>query len=288
MTHTADGLSPQANIFVAEIGLALASNELEFPSSLEVARKIQVVLEDPDTSFEAIARVIKLEPVLAAKVLKLANSPMYNPNGNKVLNLQQALSRVGMRPLRALAFLVVGEQMANANNLGRAQRLAHQLWEYSLDVATLAWALARRVGGIDPDTAMFAGMSSQLGYFYLLAKAGKHPELLNNPQELIAVMKIWHRSISRRVLEKLEVPVSLIEAIDDSELYGGTWPPAMLADVLFVARLATPHPHPMEQVSQVERQAKLEEVFQQLPRIGFDALVAEADVERKNSLQALK
>jgi HD-like signal output (HDOD) protein len=58
------------------------------------------------------------------------------------------------------------------------RKLAVRLWEHTAHVAALAQVIARRVTHVNPDTAFFAGIIHEVGGFYLIARAGAYPGLL--------------------------------------------------------------------------------------------------------------
>ena len=63
--------------------------------------KLKKVIENPRSSFKTIGEVILHDPALSARILKVSNSPFFNP-GFKVDSIERALSFIGMDQLEEL------------------------------------------------------------------------------------------------------------------------------------------------------------------------------------------
>ena len=50
------------------------------------------------------------------------------------------------------------------------RNLSSRLWERSVNVAALAYVIAKKMTSLNPDEAMFAGIVHDLGRFYLLSQ----------------------------------------------------------------------------------------------------------------------
>lgn len=67
-----------------------AQRELAFLTGAQVALKLRQVLDKPDCSIAAAARLILAESLLAARVVAIANSVIYNRSGSE----EEARSRI--------------------------------------------------------------------------------------------------------------------------------------------------------------------------------------------------
>lgn len=207
--------------------------ELAFPTNVEATLKLQRALADPDCHMDAAARLVQAEPLLAARAVALANTVAYNPAGREVTNVGGAVQRIGFRTLGALTAAVVARQLAGQIREPELRAKADQLWQHSTSVAALAQVIARRVSGVDADTAMFAGIVHEVGGFYLLSRAAEFPGLLDDcSDEWIGHGEV---AIGRAVLLKLAVPAPVTGAIE--ALWNGlrALPPETLGDTLLLA-----------------------------------------------------
>jgi len=280
-------ISERGQCFYRLMESELASGELSFPTSMELGLRIRRALDDPDCGAEALSRVISLEPLLAAHVVKMANSAMYRRASRPVADVCSALLRVGVAAVRPMALALVVRQIAQS--VGRPARgQAEQLWRHTIEVAALAWAIAAEVPQVSPDQALYAGLVHKLGSFYLIARAADFPELLEEDGELADLIRYWNPRISREVLLALGTPGEVADAVEDAELYFEGWPPRSLADALYVAVVSADTSDPFEDLGGISRQALTGEAFGRFGEGELHGLLSRAAARRSEALASLR
>ena len=232
--------------------------EVVFPTHAQIALRVQRLLDDPDCSTEALCRLIAAEPVLATRVLAIANSIAYNPGGRRIEELKPALPRIGFAALRAMAAAVVIRQMQSMSTVLEHRELAARLWEHTAHVAALARVLARHITHQNPDTAFFAGIVHECGNFYLIARAGEFPELFAS--DLESLHGDGEARIGRAVLAALEVPEPVRAASE--VLWAGylAMPPHSLGDTLLLADEISPVESPLDALTGMSRRGMTAEI----------------------------
>jgi HD-like signal output (HDOD) protein len=236
----------QTRALAAQIEQELEKGHLNFPTSMEVSLRIKRLADDPNSSIDDIVAVVRTEPVLSAKVVRMANAALLNPYGAHITSVNHAVKRIGLAALRCLAFAVAAEQLAQDHRSARLRALATDLWRHSADTASWAYAFASYLRTVNPDTAMFAGMMVDIGQFFLLARAANYPALESNIDRFSEFMIVWKNPISRAVLEAFELPDDIIGTLDDEPLCDDNWPPQTLRDIVRAAILTTDVPNPFE------------------------------------------
>ena len=143
--------------------LAQAEN---LPMMPAVAAEILELAErDDDVGLAEFAPVLERDPILAAKLLRLANSAAFNP-GTPVVSLEQATSILGMRTLQvmALSFSMVSvlpkNQLAPSFNHSR-------YWQSSVMTAVAARSLARITQRCPESEAFLCGLFGGMGRLIL-------------------------------------------------------------------------------------------------------------------------
>ncbi len=76
----------------------LASDDYQPPVLPAVALELLELSRDSEVSFSKVTALVKTEPLIAAKVLRLAKSAFYS-RGRPIQSLDEALSRLGLRTL---------------------------------------------------------------------------------------------------------------------------------------------------------------------------------------------
>jgi len=245
---------------LASIATQIGQGEIAFPTSAQLALRVRAALDDPDCGVETIARLIRADPLLAARTVALANSALFSRGGRILTDIPGAIARLGFAVVRSLATAVVARQIAGAASLPAHRDLALRLWEHTTHMAALAYVLARRVTRQDPDTALFAGLVHEVGGFYLISRAAEFPGLLD-----AGLMGTWadegdaevdpeddrprpsfESRIGRAILEALNVPTRIIEAVE--VLWQGylSLPPESLGDTLLLANQLAPVASPLD------------------------------------------
>ena len=238
-----------------DVAEAATRDQLIFPTTAEMALKVQRVLDDPSCSLEHLAKLVHADPLLSARVVAVANSVIYNRSGRTITDVGNAVSRIGFNTLRVLAAAVVVRQMESMARTPAHRKMAIRLWEHTAHVAALAQVIARRVTHLDPDTAFFAGIIHEVGGFYLISRAANFPDLLDGAHgSLVAWGERGAAEVGRAVLKRLGAPAPVLEAIE------GLWqgylamPPRTLADTLLLADQLAPVESPLSQLAGTGRE----------------------------------
>lgn len=234
--------NPSDSIYkiIAELG----DGEVCFPTHADVAFRVRLALDDPDIHLVKAAQIVQAEPLLAARVVALANSVAFNRAAAPVADVRSAVARLGLKFVRALATAVVMRQMAAGVQSPAARALAVRLWEHTAHVAALAHVLARHFSRQVPDAALFAGIVHEVGGFYLIAQMDAHPGLLADGGVLPADAGV---AVGEAVMRALAVPADVLTAVEFLwHPTSAAFPPATLGDLLVLANRLTPIASPLE------------------------------------------
>lgn len=217
--------------------------EVSFPTHADVAFRVRLALDDPEIHMTAAAQLIQAEPLLAARVVALANSSTFSRSGRSVTDVRSALTRVGLKFARALATAIVMRQMAGSIRQPVFQNLAAKLWEHTVHVAALCHLLASRFG-MPGDTAMFAGIVHEVSGFYIIARTAIYPDLFSDGSLLAPEAEI---AVSKAVVTALAVPAEVVAAMESLWQPAATkFPPNSLGDILVLAHQLTPIHSPLQ------------------------------------------
>jgi HD-like signal output (HDOD) protein len=127
------------------------------PSAPKVVRKLIETFEQEEVDLQQAAMYIESDPVLTAKLLKLANSAFFGLHRN-VTTARDAINVMGLIKVRAL---VIGAAMGDSFHAVGGVNL-NQFWRYSLNTANLSRYLALPIK-IDENTAFTAGLIHGIG-----------------------------------------------------------------------------------------------------------------------------
>ncbi len=193
--------------FTQELLEAIENDQLVLPTLPEVALQIQDAVNDPEVSANKLAEVIGQDAAMAARIIKVANSPLLR--GRVVVdNLQLAITRLGITFVRNLALGLAMEQMFQATT-DVVDRLLRKSWEHSVEVAAICQVLASRHPRLKVDQATLAGLTHQIGVLPILTLAEETPELLENEDVLEEIIEKLHPQIGTAILKSWDFPEEL-------------------------------------------------------------------------------
>ena len=232
----------------------ISSGELVFPANVRATLKIQEALDEPKYGTDEIAKLIIQEPLVAARVIAVANSVAYSRFGGGITNVRMAISILGFSTLRSVVAAVIMRQICLAISDNAIREKMEYLWVHSATVAAMAHLLARKVSKIDPETALFAGVVHEVGGFYLLSRAEEFPALLESGTEIDypPADQSHELEIARAVLQKLLIPKRVMSSIESCWHGAAVFPPVSLGDTLLLANHLTDPVSPLTQRHQTK------------------------------------
>lgn len=250
-----------ANRFVSDIHEDLAKDKLIFPSVPSVVVKIRKVMEDPDASVNEITRAISLDPALSAKLLKVANSVFY-ANASPCRDLRSAVIRLGADAIEHAVMLLVVARVFAVGERRRIQPYLARLWRHSVLVASISERLADRIGQLEADVALLAGLVHDLGKVPVLVRAEKVPQLLTRREIIEPLALALHCKVGRAMLAAWRFPPELVAVADAHEDFTrASDGPADYLDLVMVANLmsyaGTSHPYAAVDWAEVPAARKL-------------------------------
>lgn len=121
--------------------------------------------DDPEVDVATLARHVANDQVLAARALRIANSPFYGLAG-RVTGIHDAIVILGFRAVRSL---VLSAAMVNSvTRIGADLGKVRVFWRHSVAAALAARGLARYTRE-NPEAAFTAGLLHDMGHIVLEA-----------------------------------------------------------------------------------------------------------------------
>ncbi len=178
-----------------------------FPASVT---QLLAACQDANANTEKFVEIIKCDPGLAVRLLRMANSPLYGLV-NEVRSIGHATSILGIRQLKNLALSVAGSAMFSEGATAAKER--RDLWNHSLGCAAVARVLAKSVSTVSPEDAFLAGIFHDVGKLFLYdVVADEYAEItsLYSGEKLVTeerlVFGISHEEIGLKSAQAWELP----------------------------------------------------------------------------------
>ena len=113
----------------------------ELYPNMAVLSQLANNLEDPNSSLEDVARLIRAEPALTADIIKISNSSFYAAT-QPCADVDSALTRIGFNEVLRVVALILAKELCS-NDLQKYGMTADELWSESLMVSLLMEELAK-------------------------------------------------------------------------------------------------------------------------------------------------
>ena len=196
------------------------------PAQPAAALKVLRLVEDPRASSADLARLIEADPVLSARVMRLANAPYYGLS-RKVGSAARAVVLLGFSTVRALAVSAACSLLADDAALGPAG-----FWSHSVATAACASVVAGELG-VPAGEAFSAGLLHDIGVALLFRRdragylgavaAGGHAPAATTPADarphLLTVetetFGLSHPEAGAAALEAWRFPPAFVRAVHD-------------------------------------------------------------------------
>lgn len=224
---------------------ALENDSLVLPTLPEVALQVRDIAEDVTSSIADLTKVLGRDAALSARMIKVANSPLIRTSA-PVSDLSTAVSRLGIDLTSNLAMGLAMEQMFQATSDIVDKRM-RACWSKSTEIAASSQVLARHFTNLQPDQALLAGLTHQIGQLPILAFAENHESLLNDPFVLSKVLAVLHPSLGSYIMKIWDFPKELASVPKNYLMFDRNNTAVDYADVVQVATLqsyaGTDHPY---------------------------------------------
>jgi len=179
----------------------------------DVATKVLTFAEDlDDVSFKELEELIRMDPGLTAKILKVANSALY-ARQQQITRLQTAISLMGFKAIKSLVVLLTASQMFGNRVVSPFYKY---YWQHSLITAFIAQKLCDISGSARlKDEAFLAGLLHDIGQISLYESNKSAYEnimkFINTDEvktckEEEAVFGVNHRQVGRKIMESWNFP----------------------------------------------------------------------------------
>jgi len=181
-----------------------------------VAMKLAAECRKDQPNMKSVIELIECESAIAARVLSIANSPIYGC-AREIDSVPRAVLVLGSRAISNLAISISTQDVFGSKS--KCEIYRQSIFEHSLGCAIVSRMLAREIGGIDPAAAFLAGILHDVGK---LIYFDKHPEtyvqecwgdesvLLENENRVFGVD---HTKIGQRYVDNMGLPFEINQAV---------------------------------------------------------------------------
>ena len=178
-----------------------------------IALKIVELTSDPDSTAADLESVIRSDPALTARLLKMSNSAHFGLS-ERILEIRKAVIFLGFKTVKDLALSAsVCELFRNATEIGRYRRT--DLWKHSVGVALCSKAISQKSEMGLEDHVFSTGILHDLGIVMIdqylhdhFIAVLTHPQSEDFPLEDLEneIIGFSHQDLAREVIGSWNLP----------------------------------------------------------------------------------
>ena len=217
--------------------VAFQKGNLPLPTLPDAALKIRKIINTPGVGSTEIIEIVQTDPVLSARLIKVANSPLYG-TWRETKTVRDAIRRLGLENTRNLSFSLSVKQLFHAKT-AMIKKQVRSVYDESVGVSALAYVIARhRAKHLDPEQALLAGLVQNLGIIPILKYVDENPQLVKNIKMLDKSLINLRMPISTLLLDQWNFGEDFLKVVEQAENWNRDTGEAIdYADVVIASRL---------------------------------------------------
>lgn len=209
--------------------------KLEIPSLPNVAVKLRKAIQE-DKSIADIVKIIQIDPVISAKLIEVANCPLYYAS-NPAKSCLSAVNRIGLNGTRNLVVSLSLKQIFNTST-SDIKNYLDQIWKQSLKLSCLCFALASESKQQNPEEALLAGLVCDIGAIPVLNFIAKLPAEFHDSAEIVETIHTVKSIVGATVLSNWNFTEEFIDVAHNSnDWYQNNSDELSLTDIVVLSRL---------------------------------------------------
>lgn len=216
MAQTAKSVEHRSALRAPDVLRRVVQDTEKFPALLPVVQKGLAVVENPNGSSGQLERILHADPVMVARILRLANSAYFGVMA-EVRTVSMAVTIIGYRKLRSLLRHILAAGLIELLSRGRTG--AGRIRETAVAASAASHELATRCQLEDPEELLVAGLLFNIGELALFWSFPKEYESLlarggDATAAQQAVFGVNARQVGRAVLQAWRFPAVFCETVE--------------------------------------------------------------------------
>ena len=200
----------------------LVSQVSDLVSLPEVYQRVNMVIEDPQSTADSVGKVISQDPALTARLLKIANSPFYG-FASEIETVSKAVAVLGTKQIRDL--VLVSSVSSVFNGISSDLLSMQTFWKHSVFCGLIARNIAFETRNAQGEFVFIAGLLHDIGKLVIFNKL---PDMASEVSLIVAegagkvelkdaeqqVMGFDHAQVGGELVQHWKLPVSLQECVE--------------------------------------------------------------------------
>lgn len=185
----------------------------------EIYFRVRAVVENQDSTMEDLAKVLKIDPAISARLLRIVNSPFYG-FPKQIDTISRAVNLIGMQAVSDLVTATTIGRTFSGMTTNLMDLSAY--WRKSVLCALMAGKIAKSCGIEDSERFFIEGLLRDIGHLILYQAVPKQAQAalveannLNTPLAEVEQASIGtdYTEVGAELIRSWEMPVQMESAI---------------------------------------------------------------------------
>lgn len=210
-------------------------DDIEIPSLPIIAIKLREAMKKEIGTEEAV-KIVQLDPVIAAKLIEVANCPLY-VSATPCKSCFEAINKIGLNATRSLVISLSIKNIFKGNS-PKIEKHLDALWKKNLYLSGLSHVLASISKQKVPEEALLAGLTCDIGAIPFLNFVSNLPEDYYTEEDIIKSLPIVKGVVGASILKKWDFPEEFIQVpLLSEDWFQHTEDALTYSDIVVLSRL---------------------------------------------------
>lgn len=202
----------------------------------DVATQLQQAMAKTDIGVAEAVKIIHYDPVVAGKLIDVANCPLYLAL-HPATNLLEAVKRIGLNATRNLVTSFYIKEIYR-HDTADIKQLMTELWQESIQLASLCYVLAGESRQYSPEQALLGGLVCDIGAIPFVHFIADLPKEYRDPEEIRQAIPVIKNAVSAMILNQWNFTEEFVAAaLESDDWYQDRQSELNLTDLIVLARL---------------------------------------------------
>ncbi len=187
------------------------------PNMPTILPRLMEAMRNDATSKEEYAQLIGQDPILAASVLKAAQSSLYNPLGKSVDSFERAVVIVGLAGIKVITCSLLLKSVAYSS---KETIVARVFWPYMVATAYASQMMAKEEGNKGPGSheflAYLAGLFHCIGHVVFVEQLSLSQDFSLDNLSLHYLQQQYIERLTLATLKDWELPEEVIDLVREA------------------------------------------------------------------------
>lgn len=185
----------------------------------QVCARLQEMLQSERSSAVEISKVIGQDPALSARLLRLANSPLYG-SAQRVDTISRAVTLIGTAELQSIVVAILARR--SFDRLFIPANMLQKFWRHSIYAGVIGRTLAKHCGVLHRERLFVACLLHDVGHLVMwhripgLMQVMEHRARVAQLPPFIAEREVFdldHCDVGAALIEHWNLPSSLLDVV---------------------------------------------------------------------------